>query len=119
MNQKVITNNLRNNFSSHRKIEKDKLQNGLQTTYIIMLTFISILLLYYVWILNVNATKGDEIRKIKIELDQLILEKKDLDVIIADLESIKTIGNDDEYMEKSEKPEFLVIKEGVNYVYNY
>jgi hypothetical protein len=53
-----------------------------------MLSFISVLLLYYVWIINVNATKGTSIQKLDIQMQQLKLEKELLDVKIAELESL-------------------------------
>lgn len=116
-----MTTNLKNGFCSKRKQEKEKFQVGLQTTYIIMLSFISVLLLYYVWILNVNATKGTNIQKLNIQMQQLKLERELLDVRIAELESLDNIRSkqDLEMMEKAENPDYLVIREWVNYVYNY
>jgi hypothetical protein len=60
------------------------------------------LLLYYVWILNVNATKGYNIRELEIEKKTLLMEKELLDVQIAELESLSTIlqDNDLQNMEK-------------------
>jgi len=120
--RKVMTNNLKSNFFSKRKNDKEKLNFSITSTYITMLSFISILLLYYVWILNVNATKWDEIRQLEIQKRDLLIQKEQLDVKIADLESLDTIENDEElkkYMEESYDPDYLVVKEGVKYVYNY
>lgn len=116
-----MTTNLKNNFYSRRKQEKEKFQVWVQTTYIIMLSFISVLLLYYVWIINVNATKGTSIQKLDIQMQQLKLEKELLDVKIAELESLSNIRSDDDLqiMEKAENPDYLVIQDWVNYVYNY
>ncbi|QFR38701.1 hypothetical protein A9Q91_00510 [Candidatus Gracilibacteria bacterium 28_42_T64] len=119
--RKIMTNNLKSNFFSKRKSDKEKLNFSITSTYITMLSFISILLLYYVWILNVNATKGDNIRQLEIEKRNLLIEKELLDVKIAELESLSTILQEDdlEDMEKVTDPDYLVIKEGVKYVYNY
>ena len=53
------------NFESSRKIEKEKLNFGYQSTYITLMGLIVFLLLYYVWILNANATKGYTIRQLE------------------------------------------------------
>lgn len=78
------------------------------------------LLLYYVWILNANATKGYNIRILEEEKSNLLIEKELLDVKIAELESLSTIMQDDDIkeMEKIDNPDYLVIKENVKYVYN-
>jgi len=119
--RKIMTNNLKSNFFSKRKSDKEKLNFSITSTYITMLSFISILLLYYVWILNVNATKWDNIRQLEIEKRNLLIEKELLDVKIAELESLSTILQEDdlEDMEKVTDPDYLVIKEWVKYVYNY
>jgi hypothetical protein len=60
------------------------------------------MILYYIWILNVNATKGYNIRELEIEKKQLLMEKELLDVKIAELESLSTIlsGDDLQNMKK-------------------
>ncbi|MDP2395599.1 MAG: hypothetical protein Q8M44_01495 [bacterium] len=49
------------------------------------------------------------------------MQKELLDVKIAELESLSTILKDDDLqnMDKIENPEYLVIKDDVQYVYNY
>jgi len=49
-----------------------------------------------------------------------MIEKELLDVKIAELESLSTIIKEDDTksMENIENPDYLVIKEGVQYVYN-
>ena len=56
-----------------------------------MLSVIGFLLIYYVWILNINATKGYDIRSLENAKRELTIEKERLDVKIAELESMKTI----------------------------
>lgn len=87
----------------------------------IMLGFVASLLIYYVWILNVNATQGYNIRQLQNEKRALLLEKELLDVKIAELESLDNILNSDDIqdMEKVENPDFIVIKNDTQYVYNY
>lgn len=114
-----MTTNLKNNFYSQRKKDKDKFQVGVTSTYIIMLSFISVLLLYYVWMLNANATKWESIRQLTNQMEQLELERQRLDVRISEVDSLDNIKKDSTDMENVEDPDFLVIKENVNYVYNY
>jgi hypothetical protein len=49
------------------------------------------------------------------------MEKEKLDVKIAELESLSNIMTDTDLknMEKIENPDYLVIKNNVQYVYNY
>ena len=49
------------------------------------------------------------------------MEKELLDVKIAELESLSTILQEEDlkHMEKVENPDYLVIKDDVQYVYNY
>lgn len=121
MNPNITTQNLKQSFFSKRKNNKDKFNFWITSTYITMLSLISVLLLYYVWILNVNATQGYNIIQLEIEKKNLLMEKELLDVKIAELESLSTILSDKdlENMEKVEDPDYLVIKDDVQYVYNY
>ena len=121
MDSKVISTDLQTkSFFSQRKKEKEKFNFGITSTYITMLSLICILLLYYVWILNANATKWYNIRELEIEKRELSIEKERLDIKIAELESIKNIiwEDDAQNMEKAENAEYLVIREWVQYVYN-
>lgn len=120
MNSPIINRNLKRNFFSNRKNQKEKFNFWITSTYIALLSLISLLLLYYVWILNVNATKGYNIRELEIEKKTLLMEKELLDVKIAELESLSTILSDDDLqnMEKIWEPDYLVIKDNIQYVYN-
>ncbi|MCH2188261.1 hypothetical protein MK079_00330 [Candidatus Gracilibacteria bacterium] len=122
MDSKVMSHHLKKHFSSSRKKQRDSFEMGVNSTYIILLTLMSILLLYYVWILNVNATKGYDIRELEREKQELSIQKELLEVRLSDLESLSNIESDidvTEQMETVQDPEFLVIKKGVQYVYNY
>lgn len=81
---------------------------------------IAFLLLYYVWILNANATQGYTIRKLEKSQNELKVELDRLDVKIAEIDSLNTIRADETFedMVPVEDPNYLVIKEGVQYVYN-
>jgi hypothetical protein len=52
-------------------------------------------------------------------MEQLELERQRLDVRISEVDSLDNIKKDKGDMEDVEDPDFLVIKENVNYVYNY
>ncbi len=120
MNPKILTKNKIPNFSYQRKQQKEYFNFWITSTYIALLSIIVWLLLYYVWILNVNATKWYDIRILEREKRSLLIEKELLDVKIAELESLSTILDEDNIknMEKAENPNYLVIKENVQYVYN-
>lgn len=108
-------------FLSKRKQNQDKLQFGYQSTYMILLGLIGFLLLYYVWILNANATQGYTIRELEDTQKELKVELERLDVKIAEIESSESIGSDktlESIMEEYQDPNYLVIKENVQYVYN-
>jgi hypothetical protein len=109
-------------FLSERKRNKEKLQFGYQSTYIALLGVIGFLLIYYVWILNANATQGYTIRELENIGTELKVELERLDVKIAELESSESISSDQNMqnmMEEYEDPNYLVIRDNVQYVYNY
>ena len=120
MNPKVHLKQPGTFFSSKRKKEKEKVQLGFTSTYVFIVCIISSLLLYYVWILNVNATKGFNIRELEKDKRELQVELEKLNVKIAELESLDTIleSGDIENMVEIDDPDYLVIREGVQYVYN-
>lgn len=120
MNQKIVSQDFSNNFFSKRKKEKEKLNFWVNSTYLLLLSVITCLLLYYVWILNVNATQWYNIRQLEIEKKNLMMEKERLDVKIAELQSLSNIMTDEDLqnMEKVEEPDFLVVKNDVQYVYS-
>lgn len=120
LNSKSVLWDYKQNFSSNRKKKQESLQFGFNSIYITMLWIIAGLILYYVILLNTNATKGYQIRDLENIQRQLILEEELLDVKIAELESLTNILKNDaiESMEDVQEPDFLVIKEWVQYVYN-
>jgi len=122
VNPRLIMNRQKESFLAERKINKQKLQFGYQSTYSILLGLIGFLLIYYVWILNANATQGFTIRELENTQKQLKVELDRLDVKIAEIESSRSIQSDDtlkSIMEEYEDPDYLVIKQWVQYVLNY
>lgn len=118
---RIVTQEYKRSFFSKRKQEKEKFNIWMTSTYVSLLWIIALLLLYYVWTLNVNATKWYNIRQLEIEKQNLLMEKEQLDVKIAELESLNNIMNSwgVENMEKIEEPDYLVIKDNTQYVFNY
>jgi len=108
-------------FFSERKTTRENFKLDMTSTYILVLLFIWVLWIYYVWTLNVNATKWYNIRQLEIEKKNLTVEKELLEVKIAELESLDNImkWNYEDYMEKTENPEYLVIKDNWWYAFNY
>lgn len=108
-------------FISKRWKEKQSIKFDISFTYIAMIGFIFLLLIYYIWIINANATKWFSIRQLEQEKKNLMIEKEQLEVKIANLESLDWIKDENmenvENMEKVENPDYLVIKEWVNYAY--
>lgn len=106
-------------FFSQRKTTRENFKLWVNTTYILALLFIWMLWIYYVWTLNINATKWYNIRKLEILKNSLTVEKELLEVKIAEFESLSTLmkwdGVDD--MEKADKAEFLVVKDMKNYAF--
>ena len=121
MNPKSILKDYQSDFQSDRKKQKEEYTFWIKSTYVFMLAFVASLFIYYIWILNVNATQWYNIRDLEREKNQLLRDKELLDVKIAELESLDNILNseDTDGMEKVEDPEFLVIKNDVQYTYNY
>lgn len=118
MYPKIVLSEDKLPFVSKRWQEKQNVKFDINSTYVIMVGFICLLIIYYIWIINVNATKWFSVRQLEIEKKNLLIEKEQLDVKIAELESLDSIKDEDKQnMDKVENPDYLVIKEGVNYVY--
>ena len=77
------------------------------------------LLLYYVWILNANATKGYTIKQLEETQKELEVELDRLNVKIAELDSLETMSSDELFqdMVPIEDPNYLVLKENVQFAF--
>lgn len=105
-------------FSS-RKTTRENFRLWINQTYSIILLFIWFLWIYYVWTLNVNATKWYNVRNLEIEKNQIIAENELLDIKIAELESLSYILDSKQIknMVPIEEKNYLVLKDR-NYAYN-
>lgn len=108
------------NFLSERKTTRENFKLWVNTTYILSLLFIWFLGIYYVWILNINATIGYNVRSLELTKNNLTVEKDILDVKIAELESLSNLQKWEwtKNMLQIKNPEFLVIKDNNNYAFN-
>lgn len=108
-------------FLSERKTTRENFKLWVNSTYILTLLFIWFLWVYYVWTLNVNATKWYNVRNLELQKNNLKIEKDLLDVKIAELESLSNLKRWDwiENMEKSTNSDFLVVKDDRSYVFKY
>ncbi|MDR0772006.1 MAG: hypothetical protein LBF15_02960 [Candidatus Peribacteria bacterium] len=71
--------------------------------------------------LNASATQGYTIKDLEAEKNKLLMEKAKLDVQIAELDSLSNIINPENLkdMEKIGDPNYLVIRDNVQYTYKY
>ena len=108
-------------FFSQRKTTRENFKLWVNTTYILALLFIWLLGIYYVWTLNVNATKWYNIRNLELIKNNLSVEKELLEVKIAEYESLSNLMkwewiND---MTKIDSAEYLVVKDMKDYAFKY
>jgi hypothetical protein len=108
-------------FFSERKTTRENFKLWVNTTYILALLFIGFLGIYYVWTLNVNATKWYNIRNLELLKNNLTVEKELLEVKISELESLSSLMKWEwiHNMEKLWNAQFLVVKDMKWYAFNY
>lgn len=106
-------------FLSERKTTRENFRLWVNSTYILTLLFIGVLWIYYVWTLNVNATKWYNIRTLELQKNNLKVEKDLLEVKVAELESISNIMKWEwlKNMEKSTNSDFLVVEDNKSYAF--
>ncbi|MDP2103978.1 MAG: hypothetical protein Q8K26_03590 [Candidatus Gracilibacteria bacterium] len=100
-------------FFSERKTSRENYRFSFTQTYVLALIMIGILGIYYVWILNVNATKGYNIRNLEITRKNLTFENNLLTIRIAEAESLDTLSTNPMVaaMETVDSPGYLVLKD--------
>lgn len=99
-------------FFSERKAAREYYRLSFTQTYVLAIVMIALLGIYYVWILNENATKGYNIRTLQVENRELSFQENLLDIRIAEGQSMETIMNSTivSSMENVVQPAFLVMK---------
>ncbi len=100
-------------FFSERKTTRENFRLTLRETYILALGLIGILGIYYVFVLNVNATKGYSIRNLELARKQYSFEESLLGIKIAEAEALSTVTSSSlvETMVSIENPRFLILSE--------
>lgn len=104
-------------FLSQRKAMRENFTLSVYTTYLLTMFLIAFLGIYYVWNLNNNATKGYELSNIENKNMQLIIEKEQYDIKIAQFQSISHIQTWEgiKIMESIENPQYIVIEQNKEY----
>lgn len=100
-------------FFSERKTTRENYKLSFTKTYIIALLMIGFLWIYYVWALNVNATKWYKMRNLEIQRRDLVFKENLLNMKIAEVQSLNNVANDPAtlVMETTENPKYLVLKD--------
>jgi hypothetical protein len=99
-------------FFSERKAARENFRFTFTQVYIVLIALISLFGIYYVWILNINATKGYNVRELQVKNRELSFQENLLDIRIAEGQSIGTIMGAQiiTSMEEVVSPQFLVLK---------
>lgn len=100
-------------FFSERKAAREYYRLSFTQTYVLAIVMIALLGIYYVWILNENATKWYNIRSLQVENRELSFQENLLDIRIAEWQSMGTIMDSPVVtsMENVEQPTFLVLQD--------
>ena len=99
-------------FFSERKAAREYYRLSFTQTYVLAIVMIALLGIYYVWILNENATKGYNIRTLQVANRELFFQENLLDIHIAEGQSIGSIMQSPviAMMQNVDQPAFLVLK---------
>ncbi len=100
-------------FFSERKAMREQYKLSMTQVYVLAISMIAGLWVYYVWTLNANATNGYNILNLERKQREFTFEENILDIHIAETESISSISDHMavKLMPDVEKPEFLVMKD--------
>ena len=100
-------------FFSERRVARENFRLSFTQAYVLAIILIACLGIYYIWILNQNATKGYQIRELQGQYRELTFQENLLDIRIAEGKSIDAISNAPivQAMQNVETPSFLVMKE--------
>lgn len=100
-------------FFSERKVARENFRLSFTQAYVLAIALIACLGIYYIWILNQNATKGYQIRDLQGQYRELTFQENLLDIRIAEWKSIDAIMSAPiiASMQAVESPSFLVMQE--------
>lgn len=99
-------------FFSERKAARENFRFTFTQVYVVLIALIALFGIYYVWILNQNATKGYNVRELQVKNRELSFQENLLDIRIAEGQSIGTVMSSQiiSSMEEVISPHFLVQK---------
>lgn len=120
MYRKIIIPETKKQVYSNRKKRKDEMDFWVSSTFSYLIGFIVISFIYLIWSLNTWATQWYEIRDLERDKQNLLLQKETLETKIYNLESLETIEKSEskEQMEEIKDPDFIVIRNWINYAFN-
>lgn len=78
-------------FFSERQAAREHFRLSFTQTYVLAIAMIAALGIYYVWMLNQNATRGYNIRTLQVEYRNLSFQENLLDIRIAEGKSTDSI----------------------------
>lgn len=107
-------------FFSERKVARENFRLSFTQAYVLAIILIACLGIYYIWILNQNATKGYQIRELQGQYRELTFQENLLDIRIAEGKSIDAIAAAPimQSMQVVEAPSFLVMRDTVSTLKN-
>jgi hypothetical protein len=99
-------------FFSERKAARENFRFTFTQVYIVLIALITGFGVYYVWILNLNATKGYNVRELQVKNRELSFQENLLDIRIAEGQSIDSVMSSPliSKMQDVTAPQFLVMK---------
>lgn len=100
-------------FLSQRKTIREHFALSFTQTYVLALFVIGVLGVFYVFLLNTNATKGYAVRNLEIAHRDLATNKNLLDIRIAEGQSLESLTTNPstKVMETIAEPQFLVVSD--------
>jgi hypothetical protein len=99
-------------FFSERKAARENFRFTFTQVYVVLTVLIAVFGVYYVWILNQNATKWYNVRELQVKNRELSFQENLLDIRIAEWQSIGTVMNASVIasMQNVDRVNFLVMK---------
>ena len=109
----LVLKKSRNPFFSERKSSRELFVLSFHHTYILALVLIGILGIYYVWILNINATKGYNILSLEVQRKENLDALDLINIKIAETQSLDYISSQElaRAMVTVDNPSYLVLQE--------
>lgn len=100
-------------FFSERHAAREHFRLSFTQAYILAIVLIACLGIYYIWILNQNATRGYQIRELQGQYRELTFQENLLDIRIAEGKSIDAVANSSimSKMKDAGTPSYLVMRD--------